>query len=73
MNFMKKYLIVLGILLFGFLGGVLFIKKDHVPQEQLQTCNEDKSELVNSVNECREKFIQCVVYLGSIIDKKGKK
>lgn len=57
MTFAVKYLTVLAILAFGFLGGFLYVKKD------LVQCDEEYAKLVEENNECKDKFIQCVLYV----------
>lgn len=55
--FAAKYLTVLAILGFGFLGGYLFVKP------QVNECEEQAQKLFDERNECRDKFVQCIMYL----------
>jgi hypothetical protein len=63
-SFLVKYLTVLGILAFGFLGGFLYVKKD------VAQCQEEYDKLAEVTNECKDKFVQCIMVL---MQQKGVK
>lgn len=73
-NFAIKYVLVLCVLAFGFLGGFLYVKRNHVPQEEFVKCNEDFAKVSETALDWQGKFLQCVYYLNGVMEgKKGNK
>jgi hypothetical protein len=72
-SFAFKYLLVLVLIGFGFVGGALFVKRDHVPVDVFAECNEDFAKAATKAIEAEQKFMQCVIFLNGVLEGKGVK
>jgi hypothetical protein len=72
-SFALKYLLVLVTVAFGFLGGVLYTVRDRVPIQELESCQTEVAELTKDFDECKGKFMQCVIFLNGVLEGKGVK
>jgi hypothetical protein len=69
-NFLFKYLVVVGLIAFGFLGGVLFSKRTSVPKAELTQCQEDFIAAADAAGAYKQKLKECVIFVNGLLTGK---
>lgn len=72
-SFTVKYIGILGILMFGFLGGYLYCQKTQTAPEELVACADTLQKSVADLEQCKEKFGECVYFLQGVLQEVQKR